>query len=283
MPVDFVSSEALIGAVQEELSSFDSAGLIDTGLFYRKIKKALNDLGLSATLPAEVILYPEHFKAQLPEDLVDWYALYRLKAQSPRTQRRILSDVQVYRETEQLCLQKTRCCELDVSGTFIREKIVREVGTEENHYHNIGLLEYVPRGPFRPGGLCHLKSPCRWFRSSHQFSDSAHYFHFNFQEDPVLLQYHAMPMEQGVPMVPSEPRVQHFLEKLLIYESLRKIYYNGEVNDLERRIQLAKSELDVAYADALNWAKTPSFKTLLAYSMQLHRQSVFTPYEYTYS
>ncbi|GAB3975785.1 hypothetical protein GCM10028806_34120 [Spirosoma terrae] len=139
------------------------------------------------------------------------------------------------------------------------------------------LLRYIPPSRARQvshqaerNSQIHRQSPCRSHHYHRQFTEDGHYFRFDFTDSYVLVQGWGTPRHNGSILVPAEPILTDYLEKFLIYQTLKDLYINAEVNDLERRLDLAKRDYELAEAVATNYLKTPSFKQLLAWKESWH-------------
>ena len=65
---NFKSSEILFSRIKEDLSSYDSVGLIDEGKFYQYIKYIIDTLGISFYEEKDAVVHVHDFKATLPPD-----------------------------------------------------------------------------------------------------------------------------------------------------------------------------------------------------------------------
>jgi len=252
--ITFEPADRLINRVLEELHTFYEAGLIDEGKFYYKIREGLNFLGLAVSNPAEEILDVQKHKALFPEHMLDFYAVYKLRDQEPHP-------LHVYTPSLAVITPEGNLHQYTywVDGQPVHRSCEVE-----------GLLTLKTRGVFGPGSRHSMYSPCLQRNTNYGFfTYDQQYFRFNFEKGTVLVQYYEMATANGVPAIPTEPIVQLYLEKKLIYETLKTLYINGEANDLERRLQLTQLDFEKAQADAIYWTKLPSFKQILEYKMSL--------------
>lgn len=286
--VKFVSSDALISRIKTQyLKSFNATGMINSDDFYYWIKECLYDLGLSAMQPAELIMTVDRYKAEIPKELVEFYSITRLTATERRPPKRHLQHTSAwYLETSVCDYQRKKCCDIEEEGDKIVFRTYFEEQEQCYNYCKTGLLKYIPNRGIHGLGKCHQYSPCignknqHRFHPNHQeieFHQDEFYFHFGFTDEEVLLKYHAFPLEDGLPMIPSEPVIQRYIQDKIIAEVLRIFYINSTFPDIERRKMDAERTAMNSRSEAISFVKLPKFSTLLAYKQ--HQISNFAYFE----
>ena len=80
----YKSSDILISRIKENLSTYDSAGIIDSGKFYFYIKKELSLLENYVYTEEIDVLTVENNKAKLPEDFIRLFNLSKVEEEKDK-------------------------------------------------------------------------------------------------------------------------------------------------------------------------------------------------------
>lgn len=290
--MNFVSSDRLVSRIKTTyLKSFSAAGLIVEDDFYLWIKDCLHELGLGAMIPATSILTVDRYKATIPKDLVEFYSIHRLTAHSPRPPQRHFQNASTwYLDTTVCDYSRKKCCGIEEEGVKVTFSTYFEESEQCYQYKKAGLLRYIPnRGTHFIGDKCHKSSPCSGNKYQHLFHPNVHerefhisgnHFQFNFTDEEIYLQYHAFPLDDGLPMIPDVPQLQTYIQDTIIYNVLYVLWLNSDAPDLERKKADAERKMIESKSNAISWIKLPSFKTILAYKQ--HQTSNFAPFERFY-
>lgn len=130
-----------------------------------------------------------------------------------------------------------------------------------------------------------------------QFQDARHHGHIRdgFLWVPTLQNHHvhhamrkiyicylgSMEDEEGNLLVLDHPKINEYYEWALKARIFENMYLNGEP-DIERRLQLAKSELKTARAEALTITTTPDFYEFKK-TIEMNRRAMYAKYLHPFS
>ncbi|PRY38450.1 hypothetical protein CLV58_109177 [Spirosoma oryzae] len=106
-------------------------------------------------------------------------------------------------------------------------------------------------------------------RSRHGYKLEAGWLHLPLDDQEIWLQYVGDSEPGELPAIPDNPIIQTFLEKKLVYELIHDWQFNGEELNLERKLQQAAQEYEVAYRNAQFAVKLPSPQQVATF---FHRQ-----------
>ena len=87
--------------------------------------------------------------------------------------------------------------------------------------------------------------------------------------------------EEGNLLVLDHPKINEYYEWALKARIFENMYLNGEP-DIERRLQLAKSELKTARAEALTITTTPDFYEFKK-TIEMNRRAMYAKYLHPFS
>lgn len=75
--MNFKTTDALFNKIKEDLYSYDAAGLLDEGKFYKDVQYVLASLGVMWYRDAEEMLQVDGYRANLPKDFNTLEAIYK--------------------------------------------------------------------------------------------------------------------------------------------------------------------------------------------------------------
>lgn len=260
-----ISVENLLYSVKMTLRSFDDAGLLDDGELMRHSDWITNRLGLSMLEEIYLVLDVENFKAPIPFNLKQLDFVYACDVKpnqenfvkyyygNPHT-----FTVQDY--TKKLCYNK---CSVEEELTEIKRVISIEGAEHVKNYANKRILK-----PSKSVSKDKCTKNCLNLNC-----DSPEYFdmdekniYLNFKEGSIYIKYYGSRLDdEGYPLILDDPYVTKAIEDYLVYKGLQTIYYNSEV-DVIQRMQLAKLEHDSSLREALFNDKLPEYKRMLKYA-----------------
>ena len=261
--VKFKSSEILISRVKENLSTYDSAGIVDAGKFYFYIKRELQLLGDYIYEDAAEVLDINNGKVLLPEDFIKLYALYSLEnniSDKTYTRNGVQQDLVYQVDTEVSKKDVDSCgnnCYSETELIRVTTHVEAEYPVSKVYQHN-KLLRYSGRVNTE---LCDEESPNFYSKDSQEFNIDSNYIYTNFTKGKVLLQYLAFPFdEDGYPMIPDAPKIEKAIETYIMYKVMEYYYINDITNNALQKMQYFQEKYRIAHKSALNYVKLPSYQ-----------------------
>lgn len=258
--MNFKSSEQLIARVNSQLSSFQSAGLLD---HYRLIKEIIAKLNIPAFSPVHRIANIENSRLQIPDDLYQIWAIYRYGKETKKLapelykQNEIRTRISTY-ECYDPCGDP---CELEVEPNILVTKTyVANTPYIQTYEHGqlLSLKNYkIDR--------CDQDSPSIHNKSSLEVTMDSNYFYFNFETGSIYLQYFKMMLdEDGLPMIPDVVQIELAIEYYLLYRFFQEAYINNWF-DAFQRMQYFEAKYQEAYQTAKSWHRLPTARSLIEY------------------
>ena len=272
----FKSSEILISRIKENLSSYDSAGIVDSGKFYFYIKKELQLLGNYIYTEKQEVLKVENNKCLLPNDFIKLYALYEVEgAEQKLTRSGIQNDITFVQHIESQHYREDNCepvCETD-------KKVVRYTNTMET----LEVIKPLPSKLLRYSRkvnteLCLEDSPNVNSTSLQEFNIDNNYLYFNFEKGRVFLQYLGFPYDdEGYPMIPDDSKLEQAIEDYIMFKVFEYFYLNDTINNALQKMQYLEMKYKESHKSALNYIKLPAYQDLvdMAYRNVKNRFNIF--------
>lgn len=260
----FKSSEHLISRIKENLSTYDSAGIVDVGKFYFWIKRELQLLGNYIYQDYIEILDVENNKCKLPDNFIQLYALYYIDDLQNKVYETLGIQQQYVYRTEQLVSKETSIdcldkCYSEPQVTTIRTYLDGQVFYPKYNKTSSRLLKYSKRVST---DLCSKDSPNFYSDSPFEFNIDENYLYFNFTEGKLLLQYLAFPYdEEGYPMIPDDAKLEQAIEDYIMFKMLEWMYLNDVTNNALQKMQYLELKYNTSHKTALNYVKIPSYQT----------------------
>lgn len=84
--------------------------------------------------------------------------------------------------------------------------------------------------------------------------------------------------EEGIPQVPDDPILLRYVRSKLLYEVLKKWFYDGQVPDITQKFQKAEAEYSVAFREANYYSKLPTWISVI--HANRHKQGFTSPYKW---
>lgn len=104
-------------------------------------------------------------------------------------------------------------------------------------------------------------------RCSSTYTQSGNQLFLDRTEGVVRVLYQGVTDTSVLPELPDEPILLDYLVKKLIYEQFHDWYLNGEVDNIDRKLELVQQDYDLAYRNALYWEKLPSYEQLFHHTL----------------
>lgn len=276
----YKSSDILISRIKEDLSTFDSSGVVDVGKFYFWIKRELQLLGSYIYQDERVIIDVENNRCELPEDFIRLYALYSLNDQMNDKYYEMNGVQQDMVYIVEDTYQKETVGDCD-EKCYDEKYLVR-------HISKVNTKQYFPYKPnhsrlLRYSGrvrteMCDEDSPNYFSKDDYEFNIDSNYMYFNFEKGRVLLEYLAFPYdEDGYPLIPDEPKIEQAIEDYIRFKLFEYFYLNDISNNPLQKMQFLKMQYETSHKSALNYIKLPDFQTSMdtAYKNVKNRFKLF--------
>ena len=272
----FKSSEILISRIKENLSSYDSAGIVDSGKFYAYIKKELQLLGNYIYQDATEVIEVKNGKVLLPEDFIKLYCVYSLNGTTGDYKTSGVQSDKVYQVETSITHKNENLCE-DVCETetdIVRVRTTLETNVKSS-FNGSNMLRYSGRVSTE---LCDEESPNFYSKNTQEFNIDDNYIYTNFNKGKVILQYLSFPYdEDGYPMIPQEPKLENAIEMFIMFKTFEYFYTNDIINNALQKMQYYKEEYRMAHKSALNYVKMPTYQDSIdtAYREVRNRFKIF--------
>lgn len=251
---EFVSANAVMARVKEELSSYFNSGAIDDVLFPVWIDDCLKRFKKSSLKISEAVIPIEGYQACLPDDFNSvreaWVCAVTWSdpIQNPSS---------CYYQTD---------CRIDLGDTtacdpcFPQEDSCNTTYYVTNKVTNSFVLKFNHTFLLRPGNMSARN--CCGEHSKNLYSDSPFTFDIqngkmitNFEDGTLHLLYYANPSTDENQMIPDNFRVQDYIRKYLIYMCFKQLsnqITDETFNQIQLKQQQAKLEMSEALVEAKN-------------------------------
>lgn len=254
--------ESFIADIKSELSSYNSAGLIDDISIYKWVTKALLKFGSNIMTLQDTVINVDNSQGLIPTNFYSLYVAYKCdkKGYYVKDEKHISTLQQSYMWVERV--ERTNhwntcdpCCQQEQEKTII-EKFYHKDVEAEFHYHNPVMLKL---GRTMKRNSCHAK--CRNMivkDCPYEIIINEQTLFTNFPSGDVYMQYYGLPQDkEGRPMLPSTPKGE--VETYLEYHVKRKIFEgllaNGDDKNVAGMFQFYASKEDSQLGLALTETK----------------------------
>lgn len=309
---NLVSTDQLFAKIEDQLNSYTTNGLLDTGRFFSEVKLIINKLGIAAYDMTEAIVTLENHKAALPCNFYLLDSAWLCDANTPPTTGAILqSNFVMYNETtNELISQKDAC---GIGGCSTTNDNIRNVvsngliiqsspcnNNNENVLEKVTVKEYlIPEGrtiTWRNPVLLKLRNrktlnsdvcskDCKnlFAKSLDEISITQQgtnkFIHSTLETPTIYLKYYAYPEdpETGLPLIPEEPIIQRAIEFHLMHYFFYMAWLDGTDVNIERKVQDLQLKRDQYLTEAINYSKFPSFNKSIEMARNVRRK--FSAYE----
>ena len=274
--IKFKSSEILISRIKENLSTYDSAGIIDAGKFYFYIKRELQLLGNYIYQDVTEVITVNNGKVLLPEDFIKLYCLYSVngttggyKTSGVQSDKVFQVETATTRKNEDTC---DDVCETQTDIVRVRTTLETNVNTS---FHGSNMLRYSGKVSTE---LCDVESPNFYSKNPQEFNIDNNYIYTNFSKGSVILQYLAFPFDEGgYPMIPDIPKIEEAIEVYIMFKMFEYFYINDITNNALQKMQYFQQKYQMAHKSALNYVKMPTYQDSIdtAYREVKNRFKIF--------
>lgn len=266
---NFKPSESLFARIKEDLSSYDSVGLIDEGKFYQYIKYIIDSLGISFYEEKDAVLYLKDYKAELPKDFSILEIAYKctpFTTTAPQPDSLQWQFVGYNKITEQqsqadACMINCHYDPCDEPTQVITQFYIKDVPML-NTYINPIILRL---GNNVSKDKC-VQNCRNNFATDSLFEISLDncYVYANFTDAAIYMKYYAFPLdEDGLPMIPDNAVIEDCIEYYIKYKLFEQMHFNGDDTSIEKKLMYAKAMWDEKFKEAKNFGKMPTFNTIV--------------------
>jgi len=298
------TTDELFSKIEDQLSSYASNGLLDTGRFFSEVKLCINKFNIAAYEMIDAIITLEEHKGALP---CNFYLLDSawLCDNSPQSTQAILqSNFVMYSEvTDETISQKVCSLNntiLDVTNNGVTIQSTPCNNNNENVLNKTTIKEYiVPEGrtiTWRNPIMLTLKNKksignpvctkdCKnlFANSPYEISISQQgvnkFLHSTLKEPIIYLKYYAYPEdpETGLPLIPDVPIIQRAIEYHLMHYFFYMAWLDGNDVNIERKVQDLEVKRDKYMREAMNYCVFPPLNK--AVEMARKSRKKFAAYE----
>ena len=293
-----IPADRLMARLNDELSTYSSNGLLDTGKLWTQLKWFSNLLNMAVYEQEATILKVENYKAELPCNFYLLDSAWLCDGSPATSQLNFQSKLVVYEETTKetvgnnvncytsngtnLGYLQISACNMDTpvyDKTTIKEYVYS--GTNTITWKNPYLLSYKKGKSVKQycsGNCANIFSKFPQEISINKEGDS-YYLYSTLKDAIIYVKYYAYPIDEetNTPMAPDDAYLEECLFKHLVYYFLKMAWTNGDDANLENKIKFWKEEAELGIAAAMNYAKLPSFNKAIQLGKRSRRK--FSSYE----
>jgi len=255
--IEMIPADRLLARIEDELSTYSSNGVLDTGKLLTQIKWFANLLNIAVYEQKETVLQLSNYKAEIPCDFFLLDSAWLCEGASTSAQLNFQSQLAVYAEVSQSLVGNDVNCNLpngnsgylNISACNMDTPVYAKTVTKEYVYSgnnpitwkNPILLTYKKGKSVKE--YCSKDCANLFSRYPKEISinrEGDTYVLYSTLKDPIIyIKYYAYPidLETNTPMVPSDSILEECLFKHLVYYFLKMIWTNGDDNNLENKIK----------------------------------------------
>ena len=259
----FKSLSEVISKIKRNFKSYVDANLIDEGEFPVYAKEVLSQLGISAMKEDFDLIEITNYKAKLPFNFSELHAAWKLEDAHDDINSSVIPSTVVKNDVIYELVKpnkKINCCLTEgVMSRIIMTQTI-ESKTLTKNFRNPRLLRLSPNvQPNKLSENClNLIPDC-----SDEITIDDRNLYTNFK-GTVYLQFYGLAYdEDGYPMIPDIMQIEKAVEWKIKYETLSNLWYNNEVQDLEKKVAEAHNEYEKWMGEARYICKLPSFAEMV--------------------
>lgn len=300
---NFISTDQIFAKIEDQLNSYSSVGILDTGRFFAETKWFIQKLGIGGFDFDDAVIRVEDHRGEMPCDfhLLDsaWLCDHSQEFTPPIIQDRFVLYNRVDYET---IAQNTGCGINPVAPVINNGVIIQATPCNNNNEQvldKVTITEYFQGQPnvvakYKTPVLMTLKNKksvnricekdCKnlFARSPYEFQiiqqGNSFIFSSTLKKAIVLLRYYKFPVdENGLPMIPDNEIILKALEFHLMHYFFYMAWLNGDEGDIRAKLQDLEIKRDRYLVEAMNYSKMPSF--VKAVQMARNVRSKFSAYE----
>lgn len=265
MQEPYITSEELFNSIKEDFYTYDNAGLIDDGQFYRHVTYILGLLGISWYKEEEDFFEVVNYQIKLPSNFYQLDQAYRCYPVAGGN--RVLPDGVVLTERnfdhfpvncEDDC---TKCPPPSDCISNKYQQLVVQRNTFVETYNNFSLLRI---GNKKTRSMCKGDCANLFAQGIDSITIQNGTMYTNFREGNVYIKYLAFPIDEetNLPLIPNNEKVMKCIEYYIKSKVLENFWVNGD-GDVAQKISYFQAMYKEALGDAMVETKLPSFNTLV--------------------
>lgn len=265
MQEQYISTEELFNNIKDDFSSFDNAGMIDEGKFYKHVVYIIGLLGTEWYETIDGFFEVKNYQVKLPSNfyqLEQAYKCFPFVGQNTQPAGIILTERKFDHfpvDCEPSCNpcppQPSNC----ISNKF--QQLVIQRNTMIDNYTDFNLLSI---GNSRTRSSC--TSTCANLFSSNPDNITIQNgtMFTNFRDGSIYMVYNAFPIdeESGLPLIPNDERVIKCIEYYVKWKFMENAWVNNEA-DVAQKIQYFQVMYKDALGDAQYITKLPGFNIMV--------------------
>lgn len=261
----FKSTEELFGNVNEELSSFSEANLLDEGMYFKWVNEILGRLGIAYYSEEMAIIPIVNYKAEIPKNFKTFFAAFSCDYLSGTSSTPSRGRISYYTDitTQDCCIPG---CNFVGDPCKHETKVTVEHYIEENRIQDVfSNFQLLTLGNEAIREICDFHGLNRnSYGNPNEIAFSNNHINTNFNTGYIYLFYYGLPVDPklGLPLIPDIPRVEQALESYILFKQFRKMWLNNESPDLERKVAFLRQEHDDNMSAAFIESNTPTYASM---------------------
>lgn len=269
MSEQYITSDELFNNIKDDFASFDNAGMVDEGKFYKYVTYIINLLGSEWYQTVDDFFHVKNYNFKLPNNFYQLEQVYRCH---PTTGSAILPDGVIlterrfdhfpvsspYNECDPPC---DPCAPSSGCITNKYQQLVVQRNTMIDNYSNFSLLSI---GNKRTKASCTGQCANLFAAGPDSITIQNGNLYTNFKEGNVYMIYNVFPIddETGLPLIPNEERVIKCIEYYVKWKFLENAWVNNDA-DVAQKIQYFNQMYRDALGDAQYITKLPSWNVMI--------------------
>ena len=264
----YITSEELFNSIKEDFYSYDNAGLIDEGQFYRHVTYILGLLGIAWYKEEEDFFEIKGYTTKLPKDFYLLDQAYRCKpytnVNGPVQPDGVILTERRFDHYPVDC--NTNICDpcenVDTNCVLNKfQQLVVQRDTFVHRYHDFTLLSI---GNKKTKSMCTGKCANLFSTEMDSITIQGGSIFTNFKDGNVYIKYYAFPIDPdtGLPLIPNNEKVMKCMEYYIKSKILENFWVNGDA-DVAQKITYFQGMYKEALGDAMVETKLPTFNTMV--------------------
>jgi hypothetical protein len=261
----------MFARIREDLYTFDNAGMIDEGRFYKQVVYIINLLGINWYIDAEEIIDVCNYTADLPDDFKLLEVAFKCSksveqenADGVLLKRRVFDyypEIANPSTHSYVCKDCPDFWKLPPTCQFNRqEEILVPRGSTILRYSSPLLLKL---GNVDTKKCCVTNCTNMFSRATDEITITNNRVFTNFKDGSIYLMYNAFPLDEEthLPLIPDDPIIEKCIEDYIKYNLMKNMVTNGD-GDVSRLLQLYRDDYKESLSQAIYLTKLPTFKSM---------------------
>lgn len=283
--LQFVSAESTFGQVNEDLSSFAEAGVLDEGRYYGWINTILSKLGIGYYSEEIAFLKVQNYRVEIPKNFKTFHAAYRCDfkhTENTTPRKAVFERVNYFTDAATQTETINNCC--ITADPCVSEKT--QITVEHYVYEDVNRHMFTNFKPLYLGNSA-VREICDFHGINHNMfncDDSISFsngrINTSYTDGYLYLFYYALPsdIKTGTPLIPNIESVRNAILYFIEYQILRTMWLNNSSPDLQNKMIFVKSEYDEALATAFVECCMPSYQAMRN-KIKINKQNLVTLFQ----